>query len=111
MKLLNILRNQNLRNEQELAALGRELAGGMQEMFSRTAGKGISVKFSHVLPGRRKIGGQKKNGEFDRLVIELTNSGDAPLQSVQQSSEKHASQQSLPNLAIVRFVYREGGRQ
>lgn len=111
MKLLDILNIQNLRDEQEFAALGRELARSMQEMFSRTAGRGISVKFSHVLPGRRKIGGQKKNGEFDRLVIELANFGDVPLQSVQQSLEKHASQQSLPNSVIVRFVYREGGRQ
>ena len=70
-----------------LSLLGQDLAKGMEEMFDRTTGSEIKVKFSRIEPVVRKAAGHKR--KFSQLVFELDDFSGAPSQSVRDAVQRY----------------------
>ena len=92
-----------------LYLFGQDLARGMEEMFDRTTGSEIKVKFFRIEPVVKKAAGHKR--KFNQLIFELEDFSSAPLQSIQDAVQKFVSQAQLPEDTLVKFVYRKEKRQ
>lgn len=117
MRTPSWLRGHNF-DEQELVALGQRIAKGIREMFSVTAGKGVKARYYSFEPEAISLLGRLfgRKAKYCWLVIELSNTGEVPSQSIQTAVDTHVKrkyfgrekEEFLPDYVRIRFVYRRG---
>jgi hypothetical protein len=90
----------------ELAAIGQDLARGLESMFRLTAGLMIRVA-SHIGP---PIRGQERT--FSQLVIEITDrSGkDVHFEDIRDAVEEYLSQQAVAGNIVFKMMFKKEAR-